>query len=125
MGSDPCALADRWTLDPTLAGMLVRLQERVREEFRRAGSPYPFPDIYVISGFRTPAHNADVGGVPNSLHTRCPSMAVDIRVGSVAGLQNNEILAILGGIWRLMGGRWGGSFRDPDPPHFDLGVGVE
>jgi len=115
VGNDPCTLEDRWTLDGTLAGMVVRLEEQASESFGRY-----WPGLYVISGYRSPTHNADVGGAPDSAHTACPSLAVDLRVGSVAGLDSNEIWAILGGMWRLMGGRWGGTFSTPDPNHFDI-----
>lgn len=79
------------------------------------------PPLYIFSGHRSEAHNADVGGVPDSFHTRCPALAADIRVGGVAGLPDHEVMAILGGRWRLMGGRWGGTFADPSPNHFDVG----
>lgn len=116
MGRDACRLANRWTLDLGLANMLVRLEEQASREFGRY-----WPGLFIISGYRTPAHNADVGGAPNSFHTRCPSLAADLRVGSVAGRLpgDHEIWAILGGIWRLMGGKWGGTFGDPN--HFDIG----
>jgi len=79
------------------------------------------PPLYIISGYRSPRYNADIGGAPNSFHTACPSLAVDLRIGSVAGFDTDEIWAILGGRWRLMGGKWGGTFRIPDPNHFDIG----
>jgi len=96
--------------------MLVRLEDTAAQEFGRF-----WPGLYIISGYRTPTHNADVGGVPASFHTRCPSLAADLRVGRVAGLGSNEVWAILGGMWRLMGGKWGGTFSTPDPNHFDIG----
>jgi len=116
VGSDVCLLADRWTLDYGLAAMFVRLEHQAAREMGRY-----WPGLYIISGQRDPAHNADVGGVPGSFHTACPSLAGDLRVGRVAGLASNEVMAILGGMWRLMGGRWGGTFRDPSPNHFDIG----
>jgi len=116
VGRDSCSLADRWVLDDTLAGMVVRLEQQASREFGRW-----WPGLWVISGHRNPTYNAQVGGAPNSLHTACPSLAVDLRVGNVAGLSNPEVWAILGGMWRLMGGRWGGTFSTPDLNHFDLG----
>jgi len=116
VGRDACALARRWVLDVALADKLVRLEEQASSELGRY-----WPGIYVISGYRSPAHNAEVGGVPNSFHLSCPSLAVDLRVGNVAGLPDGEVMAILGGMWRLMGGKWGGTFRDPSPNHFDIG----
>jgi len=100
--------------------MLVRLEEQAHIEFEKIPG-FTWPGLYVISGYRTPSHNADVGGVPNSFHTVCPSLAADLRVGSVAGLGSDEVWAILGGMWRRMGGKWGGTFRDPSPHHFDIG----
>jgi len=84
-----------------------------------------FPPLFIISGYRDPKLNAEVGGVPNSLHTVCPSLAADLRVGQIPGVGSDEIWAMLGGWWRLNGGRWGGTFTKPDPNHFDLGVGVK
>jgi len=81
-----------------------------------------WPGVWITSGYRTQAHQAAINpDVPNSLHTRCPSLAVDLRVGSVAGIDSPELLAMLGGWWRLRGLRWGGMFEVPDPIHFDMG----
>jgi len=96
--------------------MLVSLGEQASQEFGRI-----WPGLYIISGYRSPRHNAEVGGVAGSFHTACPSLAADLRVGDVAGLGSDEVWSILGGIWRLMGGTWGGTFRTPDPNHFDIG----
>jgi len=104
--------------------MLVRLEQwwsSLRTGLQWGGFER-MPPLFIISGHRSPAHNADVGGAAGSLHTACPSLAADLRMGNVAGLDSDEAWAILGGKWRLMGGRWGGQFRDPDPNHFDLGV---
>jgi len=116
VGRDWCNLAHRWTLHDDLARMLVRLEEQASHEFGRF-----WPGLYIISGHRSPSHNADVGGVPDSFHIWCPSLAADLRVGRVAGLGSDEVWAILGGMWRLMGGKWGGTFSTPDPNHFDIG----
>lgn len=120
VGTDDCLLANRWTLDPTLARMLVRLEAMARSEFEVPGI-FRWPGLFVISGYRSPRHNRDVGGSPNSLHTACPSLAVDLRFGRVPGRMpgDQQVWEILGGMWRLLGGRWGGSFDDPN--HFDLG----
>lgn len=42
----------------------------------RARELYGFP-IIITCGYRSPEHNAKIGGVPNSAHTK--GMAVDIR----------------------------------------------
>lgn len=100
--------------------MLVRLEEWAVNEFNVPGV-FRWPGLYIFSGYRTPTHNTEVGGVENSFHIACPALAADIRVGSVAGINNLEVLAILGGKWRLMGGAWGGTFSTPSPNHFDIG----
>jgi len=117
VGPDPCILGQRWGLSLDLADKLVSLEAQASKRFMGF-----WPGLYIISGYRSPSHNAEVGGVPGSLHTACPALAADLRVGRVAALGSDEVWAILGGIWRLMGGRWGGSFQSPDPNHFDLGV---
>jgi len=100
--------------------MLVRLEAQAVAEFEKVWW-FTWPGLYIISGFRTPARNAEVDGAPRSLHMACPSRAADLRVGTVEGVSSEAVWAILGGMWRLMGGRWGGNFRDPDLNHFDLG----
>jgi len=46
--------------------------------------------IIITSGYRTPEHNAAVGGVPNSTHTK--GMAADIRV---PGMSPREVAAAI------------------------------
>lgn len=46
--------------------------------------------VIITSGYRSPAHNRQVGGVENSYHTR--GMAVDI---TVAGMTPGEVQAFL------------------------------
>lgn len=41
--------------------------------------------IHINSAYRTPSHNAQIGGVPNSTHTRC--LAVDISCRDVSPKQ--------------------------------------
>lgn len=124
IGDDACGLARRWVLDPTLAAMLVRLEAEARRQFDAGGIRWP--GLRIISGFRTSEHQAQLNpAVTQSYHTRCPSLAADLRLGAdppVGDLTN--IWAILGGIWELMGGRWGGRFQQADLNHFDLGAGV-
>ena len=56
---------------------LYALLERIREIF---GKP-----ILINSGYRSPEHNAAVGGVKNSYHTK--GMAADIRPDSLTDLK--------------------------------------
>ncbi len=48
---------------------LVMMLETVRERYGRP--------MVIVSGYRCPKHNAEVGGVPNSYHTQC--LAADIK----------------------------------------------
>jgi uncharacterized protein YcbK (DUF882 family) len=56
-------------MDPRLLDVLDRIRERV-------GQP-----IYILSGYRCPEHNAEVGGQPNSLHMQ--SCAADITYDGI------------------------------------------
>lgn len=102
--------------------MVVSLDEWAEDQF--AAVRLRWPSLYVISGHRDTAEQAAVNpSAPNSLHTRCPSLAVDLRVGDIrASITPEAQWAWLGARWQLMGGRWGGRFRSPDLNHFDLGV---
>jgi len=104
VGRDACRLADRWRLSARLADMLIQLEAFGKERFP------VWPGLRIISGFRTPLENAAAGGVPDSLHLRCPSLAADLRVGTVAGVDAGGVWDILGGRWKLSGGTWGGDF---------------
>ena len=117
---DACGLSRRWILDPTLAGMLVRLDQWAAGEFSASGLRWP--GLFVISGYRSPLLQADVNPLaPASLHTRCPSLAADLRVGDIpASLTGVETWAFLASHWFTLGGRWGGRFTPPDNNHFDL-----
>ncbi len=118
--SDSCGLSRRWVLDPTLADMLVALDRWATEQFSAQGLRWP--GIFIISGFRSRVLQAEINPlVPSSLHSRCPSLAADLRVGDTpASLTTVEIWAFLADGWRRLGGRWGGFFSPPDYNHFDL-----
>ena len=100
--------------------MLVDLDRRAAQELSAAG--FRWPGLSIISGHRSELLQAVVNPLaPKSLHTRCPSLAADLRVGDMsASLTPFALWAKLGRIWSTMGGRWGGTFRPPDPNHFDL-----
>jgi len=120
-------LARRWILDPTLVSMLQALDEWARRNFDAgfAGLGIRWPGLYIISGWRSEQSQAHENpDAPNSLHLRCPSLAVDLRVANIsASLTTDAIWDWLGARWALMGGRWGGRFSRRDENHFDLGVG--
>jgi len=99
--------------------MLVQLDQRARETFAAEGLRWP--GINIISGFRTQSQQAQVNpDVPDSLHTRCPSLAADLRVGDLpASTTPIDLWRFLGAIWQRQGGRWGGTFRTPDVNHFE------
>lgn len=120
VGTDACALSRRWLLEPSLASMLVDLDATATRHFSSKGLRWP--GLFVISGYRTKAEQANINPfAPNSLHTRCPSLAADLRVGNVpASLTDRTIWWYLGSEWKKLGGRWGGSFEVEDVNHFDV-----
>jgi len=120
VGSDSCSLSRRWVLNPTLADMLVRLNELAEREVSAQG--FRWPGLFIISGYRSFGFQGELNpAAPNSLHTRCPSLAADLRVGDFpASVTPPALWALLGRIWGTLGGRWGGTFAIPDLNHFDL-----
>jgi len=100
--------------------MLVQLDELAERDVSASG--FRWPGLSIISGYRTFELQAVLNpDAPNSLHTRCPSLAADLRVGDFAASTTPDALwALLGRIWGQLGGRWGGTFSPPDPNHFDL-----
>lgn len=75
----------------------------------RACAGIPF---FITSGYRTPAHNAKVGGVPNSSHVK--GLAVDIAAITDSQKQTIAECAIRNGITRI---GWGPTFI-----HLDMDV---
>jgi len=132
VGTDACLLSRRWILDPHMAEMLVSLEAWASRELARTGIRWA--GIRILSGHRSAASQAVINpSAPASLHTRCPSLAVDLQVGGVPNLPSDSIWELLGGRWKLMGGRWGGDFSPGkgidgvnrrEQNHFDLGIGV-
>jgi len=133
---DPDGIQRRWALDADLTCMLIALERRASETYSRAfrGSGLPaswarFPGLFIISGYRSPSLQDQINpAVTSSLHTRSDrcnnpsSLAVDLRLGDVpASVTSPEIWGWLGGIWKTLGGRWGGDFSTPDLNHFDTG----
>lgn len=120
---DACVLQRRYLLDPHLLRMVKALDRWAEDQFARKGIRWP--GLVIISGWRSREFQAHLNpDAPNSLHTRCPSLAVDLRVGHVAAsIVGDFVWDWLGARWAMMGGRWGGRFSRRDENHFDLGVG--
>lgn len=114
-------LARRWLLAPHLVSMLQDLDRWAHSRFARVGLHWP--GLTILSGHRTREEQAEVNpDVPDSLHRRCPALAVDLRVGAVPASEvGGSVWDWLGAQWELMGGRWGGRFSVRDENHFDLG----
>lgn len=115
---DACSISRRWRIAPGLADMLVALEARARDIFSAEGLRWP--GVWIISGFRSATLQARVNpSAPRSLHTLCPAMAVDLRVGDLPASTTREFWPFLGTLWKAMGGRW---FGDRDPAelnHFE------
>ena len=112
-------------MDPRLAELLVVLERRAAEIFSSQGLRWP--GLWIISGYRSARLQASINpDVPDSLHTRCPSLAADLRVGNLAASVTPDFWPFVGQIWKGLGGRWGGDFKPtPDVNHFALpSVGV-
>lgn len=92
-------------------------------EKRFAAPGIRWPGLWIISGYRDEETQTKVNPtVTKSCHRQCPSLAADLRLGTVEGIPPTELWAILGGMWKLKtGGRWGGDFDPYDPNHFDFG----
>lgn len=118
--ADACGLVRRWRIHPTVARMLVDVEEELTRDFSAQGLRWP--GLTIISGFRSRSRQLEINpDVPTSLHTKCPALAVDLRVGSVpASATPFELWSVVGQAWKKRGGTWGGTFRDPDPNHFSL-----
>lgn len=102
----------------------MALDPRLRahaDEFVDAARAWLGVPVEVISGFRSAAHNAAVGGAPRSLHLY--GLAFDLRI---ARLHRDQVpgwvWSELGAAWEARGGRWGGRFSRPDVNHFDVGI---
>lgn len=121
IGDDACGLSRRWLLAPDVSSALVGLERWARGHL--ASGRVRWPGLVIISGYRSEALQAQVNpAAPQSLHTRCPALAADLRVGDVpASLTPLEIWTALGRQWTSQGLRWGGDFDPPDLNHFDAG----
>jgi uncharacterized protein YcbK (DUF882 family) len=100
--------------------MLVELDAKMSRLYATHGIRWP--GLWVYSGFRTKEEQADVNPfAPNSKHTKCPAMAVDLRVGDLPASTTDPVIwTRIGQEWQFMGGRWGGVWTPPDWNHFDI-----
>ena len=107
-------LARRWLLDPCLAEAVVLAEEILQ---RATSTGVCWPGLFVISGHRTAAEQTRVNPTqPNSLHRRCPSLAVDLRVGDIAAsLTPLPIWQEVAFVFESLGVLWGGP---TDQNHF-------
>jgi len=120
VGTDSCSLSRRWLISPRLAHMVIRLEALASDLFSAEGLRWP--GLYIISGYRSPEKQAHLNPLaPQSKHTRCPALAVDLRVGDLpASTTPLELWLFVGQLWKTLGGRWGGDFRpEPDNNHFE------
>jgi len=119
-------LQRRWTLDPTLVRLLQELDRWAAGRFAELGLRWF--GISIISGYRSKARQArENPDAPDSLHTTCPALAVDLRMGNLRGVEADTVWEWLGAQWQVLGGRWGGGFTGGLPGvnrreqnHFDL-----
>jgi hypothetical protein len=129
---EACRVADWWTLDATLAQMLVAMVGDLSARFAapRFRGLSIAPKVVIFSGYRSQSYQAEINpAVTRSCHVQCPSMAVDLRLGTMPGLIGDEVYSIYGVYWQTLGGRWGGNFSHAGPElinpaekfHFDLG----
>lgn len=125
VGRDSCALAFEWGISERLALELIRLDTWAETTLSGTWGPVRsgWPGLFIISGYREPSFQQRLNPTaPQSLHTRCPALAADLRIGNrPASMTPLEMWALLGGRWKLWGFRWGGDFDPIDPNHFDLG----
>lgn len=77
--------------------------------------------IKVISGYRSPQHNAAIGGAPHSLHTEGAAMDGQAFVPGRGWIPLGQLLAPVAGKFGLRSGDQPGFFNGaPDPNHVDF-----
>lgn len=118
-----CALAERWTLDISLALLVRELQRWINaDSYFVGGRPPSNPlQLRILSGYRTPERQAELEreGRPTahpslSNHTICPARAVDFETLEIRDDEWLEIARLA----LFIGLRWAGQH---DRNHFDLG----
>jgi len=127
-GADPCALAQKWKVDPDTMERVVATADRF--SFETGGVR-----VWIISGWRSRAQQRRLNrqGRPTapdalSTHRSCPATGVDVSLGLIA---TEFMKATWGRLAFINGLRWGGGGPvDPenliplDWPHVDVGPRV-
>ena len=91
---------------------LLLLKEHIKEQ--NTGEN-PEPDIYIVSGYRSPEHNKKVGGVKNSQHML--GKAADIQV---EGIKPSHIAEVIRGMMQYKLIKPGGIGRYKTFTHYDI-----
>lgn len=103
------------------AGNLSGENPRFLKALQSAASAAGATKIRVISGYRSPAHNASVGGVPHSLHTRGDAMDGEAYVPGKGWIPLGVLLRPIASKYGLQSGDQPGFFNGgPDPNHVDF-----
>ncbi len=91
------------------------VSEQIRQAVLKAGEQMGGRDFGVTSGYRSPEHNARVGGAKQSYHTRGQAMDIDLR-----GMSDQE----RGQLVQLLAGQGVGGFitysNSPHMLHIDM-----
>jgi len=120
VGTDACSIQRRWAIRALVADTAVGVESAAVQIFSAEGLRWP--GLWIISGYRSERLQSQINPAnPASLHSTCPSLAIDMRVGDVpASVTPYEQWAFVGTLWKARGGRWGGDFPVPDLNHFDF-----
>lgn len=103
----------------TLAGTNPQFLARVSQAAHAAGATA----IQVIDGYRSPQHNAAVGGVPHSLHMKGLAMDAKAYVPGRGWVPLGTLLRGIAGKYGIRSGDQPGFFNGgPDPNHVDAGL---
>lgn len=102
----------------TLAGTNPQFLARVSQAAHAAGATA----IQVIDGYRSPQHNAAVGGVSHSLHMKGLAMDAKAYVPGRGWVPLGTLLRGIAGKYGIRSGDQPGFFNGgPDPNHVDAG----
>ena len=119
---DACSISRRWLLEPALAHIVVEVEDLAARSMAAEGIRWP--GLFIISGHRTARAQTEANPFQaHSLHRRCPSLAVDLRVGDIPATSTPfPVWSFIGDLFKQHGARWGGDFTSttPDLNHFYL-----